>query len=131
MAISVSPNILRLFLRVLKARIAIIGIFAVLTAAGIYGALQISTDTTIDRLIVAGDPVAQATLEFEKVFPEAEHALIMLESPDPYDPAALQGAYQLEHELDAIAHVQAHSILTLFFQSKSPGAISPSDAERI
>jgi len=122
---------LRLFLRVLKARVAIVGIFIVLTAAGIYGALQISTDTTIDRLIVAGDPVAQATLEFEKIFPEAEHALIMLESPDPYDPAALQGAYKLEHQLDAIAQVQAHSILTLFFQSKSPGAISPSDAERI
>ncbi len=89
MAISVSPTILGLFLRVLKARVAIVGIFIVLTSVGIYGALQITTDTTIDRLIVAGDPVAQATLEFERIFPEAEHALIMLESTDPYDPVGV------------------------------------------
>ncbi len=131
MAISVSPTILGLFLRVLKARVAIVGIFIVLTSVGIYGALQITTDTTIDRLIVAGDPVAQATLEFERVFPEAEHALIMLESTDPYDPPALQRAYEIEHELDAIAQVQAHSILTLYFRSKSPAAISASDAQHI
>ncbi len=131
MAISVSPTILGLFLRVLKARVAIVGIFIVLTSVGIYGALQITTDTTIDRLIVAGDPVAQATLEFERVFPEAEHALIMLESTDPYDPVALQRAYEIEQELDAIAQVQAHSILTLYFRSKSPTAISASDAQHI
>jgi hypothetical protein len=131
MAISVSPTVLRLFLRVLQARVAIVGTFIILTAAGIYGALQITTDTTIGRLIVAGDPAAQATLEFEKVFPEAEHALIMLESPDPYDPAALLRAYEMEHELDAIAHVGAHSILTLYFRSKSPTTISPDDAEHI
>ncbi|HEY2676932.1 MAG TPA: MMPL family transporter [Steroidobacteraceae bacterium] len=131
MAISVSPAVLRLFLHVLKARTAIVVIFCGLTAAGIYGALQITTDTTIDRLIVAGDPVAQATLEFEKVFPEAEHALVMLESPDPYDPAALQGAYELEHKLDAIKDVQAHSILTLYFQSKPPSMIGPGDAEHV
>ena len=131
MAISVSPTILGLFLRVLKARVAIVGMFIVLTSVGIYGALQITTDTTIDRLIVAGDPVAQATLEFERVFPEAEHALIMLESADPYDPIALQRAYEIEHELDAIAQVQAHSILTLYFRSKAPTAISASDAQHI
>jgi uncharacterized protein len=131
MAISVSPTLLGLFLRVLKVRVAIVGIFIVLTSVGIYGALQITTDTTIDRLIVAGDPVAQATLEFERVFPEAEHALIMLESTDPYDPVALQRAYEIEHELDAIAQVQAHSILTLYFRSKSPTAISASDAQHI
>jgi uncharacterized protein len=131
MAISVSPTILGLFLRVLKARVAIVGIFIVLTSVGIYGALQITTDTTIDRLIVAGDPVAQATLEFERVFPEAEHALIMLESTDPYDPVALQGALKIEHQLDAIPRVQAHSILTLYFRSKAPTAISAGDAEHV
>jgi hypothetical protein len=56
----VSPLLLQLFLRVLRLRLAIAGIFALLTIAGIYGALRIPTDTSIDRLIVASDPVAQA-----------------------------------------------------------------------
>ncbi len=46
-------------------------------------------------------------------------------------PSALQRAYEIEHELDAIAQVQAHSILTLYFRSKSPTAISASDAQHI
>jgi len=57
----VSPRLLRLFLRVLRARHLILGAFALFTIAGIYGALRIPTDSSIDRLIVASDPVAQAT----------------------------------------------------------------------
>ena len=71
----VSPRLLQLFLRVLQARLVIVGVFALLTLAGIYGALHIPTDTSIDRLIVASDPVAQASREFARVFPEAEEAL--------------------------------------------------------
>src|SRR6185437_6886495 len=128
MVMLVSPAIYRLFVRVLRARYPIVGAFLLLTAAGIYGASRISTDSSIDRLIVAGDPVAQATREFEQVFPEAEQALIMLEAPDPFSRAALQRAARLEHDLDAIPRVEAHSLLTLYFRSKTPTAISPDDA---
>jgi uncharacterized protein len=131
MVMLVSPAIYRLFVRVLRARYAIVGAFLLLTAAGIYGASRISTDSSIDRLIVAGDPVARATREFEQVFPEAEQALIMLEAPDPFSQAALQRADQLEHDLDAIPRVEAHSLLTLYFRSKTPAAISPDDAEHL
>ena len=62
----VSPRLLQLFLRVVQARVAIVGVFALLTAAGIYGALHIPTDSSIDRLIVASDPVAQATRELDR-----------------------------------------------------------------
>ena len=79
----------------------------------IYGATQIATDTSIDRLIAAGDPVELATRDFELVFPESEQALIMLEAPDPLSRAALQGAAELERRLDKIPNVQAHSLLTL------------------
>ena len=54
----VSPRLLQLFLRILQARHVIVGIFLLLTLAGIYGALRIPTDTSINRLIVATDPVA-------------------------------------------------------------------------
>jgi predicted RND superfamily exporter protein len=127
----VSPRLLQLFLRVLRARLVIVGVFALLTGAGIYGALHIPTDSSIDRLIVASDPVAQATREFERVFPEAEQALIVLEAPDPLSPAVLQGVDQLERELDQIPKVAAHSLLTLYFRSTPPATIGPSEAAKV
>jgi predicted RND superfamily exporter protein len=127
----VSPRLLQLFLRVLQARLVIVGVFALLTLAGIYGALHIPTDSSIDRLIVASDPVAQATREFERVFPEAEQALIVLEAPDPLSPAVLQGTDQLERELDQIPKVAAHSLLTLYFRSTPPATIGPNEAAKV
>src|SRR5580658_8307485 len=127
----VSPRLLQLFLRILRARLVIVAVFALLTLAGIYGALRIPTDSSINRLIVGSDPVAQATREFERVFPEGENALIVLESPDPLSPGALQGADQLEGELDQIPKVAAHSLLTLYFRSRPPAAIGANDAAKL
>ena len=127
----VSPTLLHIFLRVLRARHWFVGAFLLLTAAGIYGALRIPTDTSIDRLIVAGDPTAQATLAFEKVFPPASQALLLLEAPDPLSRDVLQGADDLEHALDKIPHVGAHSLLTLYFRSAVPATISAEDAAHL
>ena len=127
----VSPRLLRLFLGVLRARHLILGVFAFLTIAGIYGALRIPTDSSIDRLIVASDPVAQATSQFERVFPEGEQALIVLEAPDPLSPAALQGVDQLERQLDQIPKVAAHSLLTLYFRSSPPANIDATEAAKL
>ena len=120
----VSPRLLQLFLGVLRARRLILGAFALLTIAGIYGALHIPTDSSIDRLIVASDPVAQATSEFERVFPEGEQALIVLEAADPLSPDVLQGVDQLERQLNQIPKVAAHSLLTLYFRSTPPASIN-------
>lgn len=114
MSVPASPKVLRIFLRVLSLRRWIALAFLFLTAAGLYGALQIPDDPAIDRLVVAGDPVAQATVDFEKVFPEGEQALVMLESPDPLSAAGLRAASRVESELAGIAHVEAHSLLTLY-----------------
>jgi len=127
----VSPRLLQLFLRVLRARHLILGLFALLTLAGIYGALRIPTDSSIDRLIVSSDPVAQATREFERVFPEGEQALIVLEAPDPLSPAVLQGVDQLERQLDQIPKVAAHSLLTLYFRSTPPATIDADEAAKL
>jgi uncharacterized protein len=127
----VSPRLLQLFLRVLQARHVIVGLFAVLTLAGIYGALRIPTDSSIDRLIVSSDPVAQATRAFEHVFPEGEQALIVLEAPDPLSPAVLQGVDQLERQLDQIPNIAAHSLLTLYFRSTPPVSIDANEAAKL
>jgi hypothetical protein len=128
---TVSPWLQKLFVRVLHARYIILMVFGALTAAGIYGASRIPTDSSIDRLIVAGDPVVKATAEFDKVFPEGEQALIMLESPDPLSAAALQSADQLERALNKIPNVQAHSLLTVFFRASPPERIGDGDAAKL
>ncbi|MDP9090000.1 MAG: MMPL family transporter [Pseudomonadota bacterium] len=131
MSMLVSPRMLQLFQKVLKARSSIVGAFLLLTLAGIYGAAHIPTDSSIDRLIVSGDPVAKATREFERVFPESEQALIMLEAPDRFSPAVLQGAHDLELALDKMPKVQAHSLLTIYFRGKPPATITPEAAEKL
>src|SRR5260370_6984588 len=94
MSIVVPPKLLRLFLHVLHARYWVAGLYLVLAMAGVYGVSRIPTDPAIERLVVAGDPVAQATLEFERGFPEGEQALIMLEAPDPLSQPTLQAPAQ-------------------------------------
>lgn len=126
-----SPKLVQFFIRVLRLRYWIAGAFLVLTVAGIYGAARIPDDPAIDRLVVAGDAVARATQQFERLFPEGDQAVIMLEAPDPLSPAVLQSAARLERELDKIPHVEAHSLLTLYRRGGAAGEIGPEDAERI
>lgn len=126
-----SPKLLAVFVRVLQMRYWIVGVFLLLTAAGIYGATRVRNDPAIDRLVVAGDPVARATTDFERVFPEGDQALIMLEAPDPLSAAVLSRADALERELAKIAHVEPHSLLALYRHGDAAHEIDSAEAERI
>lgn len=120
-----------LFRRILQLRGWIAALFLLLTAAGIYGALQVPADPAIERLIVAGDPVARATADFDRLFPEGEQALLMLEAPDPLGLPALRAAYGLERELAKIPRVQAHSLLDLYRRAGPAAEISSEDAAHL
>jgi predicted RND superfamily exporter protein len=126
-----SLKVVQFFLRVLRARSVIAGAFLLLTAAGIYGAMRVPDDPAIEGLIVPGDPVARATFEFERLFPEGEQALIMLESPDPLSLASLRPAERLERQLANIPEVEAHSLLDLYRRGAPVGEIRPEEAERL
>src|SRR6202166_197439 len=126
-----SPKVVQFFLLVLQARRWIAGVFLFLPAAGIYGALRVPDDPAIEGLIVAGDPVAQATFEFERLFPEGEQALLMLEAADPLSLAALRAADKLEQELNGIAQGEAHSLLDLYRRAGPATEINPAEAGRL
>ena len=128
MSVPASPKIVQIFLRVLRARHWIVGIFLVLAVAGIYGALRVPNDPAIERLIGADDPVERATRDFDRLFPEGEQALIMLEAADPLSLASLRSADRLEHELGRIPQVGAHSLLDLYRRTDSSGEITPTEA---
>src|ERR1700678_2778284 len=131
MSVPASPKIVQLFLRVLRVRSWIAAVFLILTAVGIYGALRVPDDPAIDTLIVPGDRVARATADFDRIFPEGEQALLMLESPDPLSLASLRAADRLEHDLAGIAQVQPQSLLDLYRHGGSAGEITPDEAGRL
>jgi predicted RND superfamily exporter protein len=134
MSVPASPKdskVYQFFLRVLQMRGWIVGAFLLLTVAGIYGATLIPNDPAIDRLVVAGDPVARATMDFDRLFPEGDQALIMLEGSDPLSPAALRAADQLERQLAKIPGVKAHSLLDFFRRADPAAEISASEAARL
>jgi uncharacterized protein len=131
MSVPASPKVVQVFLRLLRVRSWIAGAFLILAAAGIYGALRVPDDSAIERLIVADDPVAVATSEFDRLFPEGDQALIMLEAPDPLGLASLRAASQLEQELARIPNIAAHSLLDLYHRAGSAAELSAGDAERV
>src|SRR5712671_3354780 len=134
MSVPASPKdskVFQFFLRVLHMRGWIVGVFLILTVAGIYGATLIPNDPAIDRLAVAGDPVARATMDFDRVFPEGDQALIMLEGADPLSPAALRTADQLERQLAKIPGVKPHTLIDFFRRANLAAEISANEAERL
>src|SRR5580700_10134565 len=131
MSVPASAKVVQYFVSILRARSWIAGLFLVLTVAGIYGALQVPDDPAIERLIVAGDPVARATSEFDRLFPEGDQALIMLEAPDPLGLEPLRAADRLEQGLAKIPQVEAHSFLDLYRRGAPGGEISAAEVGRL
>jgi predicted RND superfamily exporter protein len=131
MNVPASPALVQFFLRVLAARVWIAAAFLLIAAAGFYGATQVRNDPAIDRLIVADDPDARAARDFERLFPEGEHALLMLEAADPLSAAALHAAEQLERRLSQLPHVEALSVVTLYRHAGPAAQIAPDEAARI
>jgi hypothetical protein len=129
--ISASPTLVRLFLRLLGARGWITAAWVLLAAIGVYGAMHIVDDPSIDRLIVADDPDSRAARDFERLFPEGEQALLMLEAPDPLSPASLQAAEELERKLAKVPHVDARSLIDFSRRARAPDAIGPEEALRL
>lgn len=131
MPLSDSPKLVTFFLRVLRLRGWIVIAFILLTLGGIFGATRIPSDPAIDRLVVAGDPTAQTTLEFDRLFPEGDQALLMLESADPLSPRSLDAADQLERGLAKIAGVKVRSLIDFFRRTDRNAKLSADEAQRL
>jgi uncharacterized protein len=131
MNVPASPAVVQFFLRVLRVRTGIAGAFLGLAAVGLYGATQVTNDPSIDRLIVADDPDSRAARAFEHLFPEGEHALLMLEAADPLSAASLQAADELERQLAQLPHIEARSLITIYQQTRAPRDMGVDEALRV
>ncbi len=118
----------RVFQAVIKQRRIIVAIYAVLLPLGIWGAVQVPKDDNIDRMVVESDPDYVATRAFQQIFPEAQIAVVLLESPDPYRPEALRELMALEDRLSQVPNVRPNSTLSVWKRTHPTFSATPEEA---
>jgi hypothetical protein len=102
------------FARVVAARRWIVLAYALLVPFAVLLALRIPRDTAIEHMVVPSDPDVAATRAFHRVFPEPPALLLLVETRDPFAPAALTACRELEARLARLAKVSAYSLLTVW-----------------
>ncbi len=102
------------FARILALRVSILVLYAVLVPAAALMALRIPSEGAIDRLIVPSDPDFVATRAFQRIFPEGQVVLLLVEADDPFRPEALAEIDALSRRVRAIPGTTVHSLLDVY-----------------
>jgi uncharacterized protein len=121
----------RIFARVVALRVPILLVFALLVPAGVVLAMRIPSEGAISGLVRRDDPDWLATREFQKVFPEGQFVLLMLESSDPFQPAALVDADVLAAALTRVPELTVVSVLDTWRRAHPGFTSTPEGAEAL
>src|SRR5512137_869160 len=97
----------------------IIAVYALLAGPGIYYALQVGQDNSLDRLIVKSDPDYITSQEFGKVFSAGEFALVLFEADDPFTPERIRRFDEIERKLAKLPRTTTNSIVSVFRRAKA------------
>src|SRR5262249_45161329 len=116
----------RVLATILRFRVVVIVVYALLVPAAAYLATRIPSQGAIDRLIVPDDPDYAATRAFQAIFPESQVALFVLEAKDPWSPEALGRVQRAQAALASVPLVSPFSVLDALRKVR-PGA----DAETL
>ncbi len=125
------PRVERLFARVLALRAPILLVYALLVPAAILLALRIPSEGAIDRLIVPSDPDYAATRAFQRIFPEGQVVVVLVEADDPFRPEALAEVDDLSSRLRAIPGTTVHSLLDVYRRAHPGFRPDPAGAEEL
>ena len=106
----------------------IIALWLICIPPALHFALSITSDNSIDRLIVEGDEDYQQTRAFQKIFPEGQYVVLLAEADDPFAPEVLARVQALEHALGGVPNVKPLSALTIYRQTHPAFAATPEDA---
>src|SRR5262249_5027836 len=101
----------RVLATILRFRVVVIVVYALLVPAAAYLATRIPSRGAIDQLIVPGDPDYAATRAFQAIFPESQTALFVLEAKDPWSTAALERVQRAGAALASVPDVSSFSVL--------------------
>lgn len=100
-------------------------LFALLVPLGAWEAVRIPSDASIGGLLVRSDPDYSATRAFQKVFPEGQVVLLLLEVEDPLTPGAIAAADALAARVRRVAGVSVFSAMDAFRQARPGFAPTP------
>jgi predicted RND superfamily exporter protein len=84
-------------------------------------ALRIPSEGGIDRLIVPSDPDYQATRAFQRLFPEPQTVLLLLESEDPWSPGSIARLERAQAALRGVPHLGTFSVLEPLRRARPSG----------
>lgn len=101
----------RTFARIVAWRVPILVLAALLVPGAAVLATRIPSEGAIAGLVMRDDPDWKATRDFQKVFPEGQIVLVLLESSDPFQPAALVDADALAAAFSRVPGVAVVSVL--------------------
>jgi predicted RND superfamily exporter protein len=108
--------------RIVALRVPVLVLYALLLPAAAFLAARIPSEGGIDRLIVSSDPDFVATRAFQKVFPEGQIVILLLEADDPWRLEVLQALDATEAALRALPKVQPFSAVDAYRRAK-PGFV--------
>ncbi|HEY1418349.1 MAG TPA: hypothetical protein VGF41_10600, partial [Myxococcaceae bacterium] len=121
----------RIFARIVALRLPILVVAALLVPGAAVLARRIPSEGAIAGLVRRDDPDWQATRDFQKVFPEGQFVLLLLESKDPFQPAALVDAEALARALSRIPGVSVVSVLDTWRRAHPDFKPTPEGAEAL
>jgi predicted RND superfamily exporter protein len=121
----------RAFARIVALRLPIIGLFVLLVPVAAMRATRIPAEAAIFGLVSRDDPDWLATRDFQKVFPEGQFVLLLLESPDPFQPAALVDAEALTAALTRVPGVTVVSAIDTWRRAHPGFTPTPEGAEAL
>jgi predicted RND superfamily exporter protein len=107
-----------------RLRVPLLVVYALLVTAAAYRATHIPSEGGIDRLVVPSDPDYAATRAFQRIFPETQTVLLLLESDDPWTPSSLARLESAKAALRGVPHASAFSLLDALRRVR-PGADAP------
>lgn len=118
-----------IFAGILRARWLVVAVYALLLVPGVFYAIRVGQDNSLDRLIIPSDPDFLATREFQKVFGAGEFALLLAEAEDPFSPAVVARVDAIEGALRRVPHVEPNSAVSIFRRTRASFESTPEDAE--
>jgi predicted RND superfamily exporter protein len=118
------PRVLRrLFRFAIAKRWWVVGFYSLLLVPGIWFALKVGQDDSVERLVVRTDPDYVAAQAFAKVFGRTETAILVAEAGNPFAPGILKRLDDIERRLAAVPKVGVNSILSIF--RRTQGGFQP------
>ena len=110
-----ASSVLQVVFRFIVARrFWIVAFYALLVPLAILQAMRVKSDNSIARLIVESDPDYRNNREFQRLFPEGEQVILLVEAADPFAPETIARVASIERSLGAIPRVSAFSALAPF-----------------